>query len=130
EEPDALSGTGFGRFGPDDGFGRLRRAVLDPIGEVLDHRVGEEPARHLLDLASCVLRRGGLELERDVLTDPDPRNTSETERGHALLDGLALRIEDALLEHHVDRDPRFHRLSHSSERRAGDALVSLDVLAS
>jgi len=65
-----------------------------------------------------------IDLELDVLADPNPGNALEAERRQILFDRLALRIEDAILQHHVDRDPCFHRSQSSNERPVSRSYAS------
>src|SRR3954454_12026718 len=68
---------------------------------VLHQRVRQEL---LAELAEAV---GVVGLELDESPDPHLAHALEAERGQGSLDGLALRIEDALLG--ADQDARLHR---------------------
>ena len=78
-----------------------RLQPLDP--EILDHRVGEQLAAHLLDVAVA----GAVgQVELDQLAGADVIDAGKAEPLERMVDGLALRIEHAGLQ--GDEDARFH----------------------
>src|SRR5450756_1320210 len=86
-------------------------ALAEREGVVLDDRVGEQLAAHVVDL-----RAGGLggetvtgDGEVDDLADLDTAHTCEPEVGERALDGGTLRVEDALLGRDAHAD--VHRLT-------------------
>ncbi len=84
-------------------------ALFKPAGsspldaEILDDRVGEQLAAHRLDVR---IGRAVGELELDQLAGPDVLNARKAEPFERMMDGLALRVEDAGLQ--SDEDARFH----------------------
>src|SRR5205085_1447942 len=71
--------------------------ALDP--EILDHRVGEELPAHRLD----ILVRDALgEVELDELAGADVVDAREAEAFQRMVDRLALRVEDAVLQRDID----------------------------
>src|SRR5262249_9439178 len=85
---------------------------LELIGVVLDNGIGEELLAHPLDLGlgafGIVLRH----LDLDIFTLAHIANRAEAERVQRAGDGLALRIEHALLQR--DGDSRLHNPGLSS----------------
>src|SRR6185437_9622495 len=77
--------------------------TLDP--EILDHRVGEQLAAHVLDVR--IARRVG-KIELDELARPHIVDARKPQPLQRMVDGLALRVEDTGLE--GDEDSRFHGL--------------------
>src|SRR6266568_7422602 len=81
--------------------------VLPPIGlallpvavlETLDDRIRQELLRHLFGLLLGGFGRFGFQLELDVLAHPDVGHVRPAHVRERVLDGLALRVEQALLE--------------------------------
>src|SRR3954463_10708458 len=75
-----------------------------PNGVVLDDRVGEQRLGHLLGLLERGLLVARLELELDVLADPQRGGGREAEARQRVRDRLPLRVQDLRLEHHIDDD--------------------------
>src|SRR5688572_15158051 len=71
--------------------------ALDP--EVLDDHVRQQVLAHLLEPAA---RRVVGHVELDVLADAHVAHAGEAHAGQRLADRLPLRVEDALLQGHVD----------------------------
>src|SRR6185437_5324524 len=78
--------------------------VLEPLDpEILDHRVGEQLAAHVLDLG--IFGAVG-KIELDQLARPHVVDSGKAQALQRMVDGLALRIEDAGFE--GDEDSRFN----------------------
>ena len=88
---------------------------------VLDQRVRQQALAHLRHLRRVV------HVQLDQPPDMHVLHALEAERRQRALDGLPLRVEDALLG--ADQDPRPHAgaLQPRLERLAGDPLVGVDV---
>src|SRR2546430_3597898 len=71
----------------------------------LHQRIRKELLAHLLDLGARLGRIGRIDLDVDDLADPCAADR-EAEMLEGRLDGLALRIENALLR--ADEDGRLH----------------------
>src|SRR5665647_1749007 len=71
----------------------------DLEGVVLDDRVGEELAAHVVDLGAGGLcgEARAVDGEIDDLADADAAHTLEAEVGERPFDGCSLGVEDALL---------------------------------
>src|SRR5206468_7217542 len=84
-----------------------RSRVLEPLDpEIFDDRVGQQLAAHILDLAVA----GAVgEVELDQLAGTDIVDARKAEAFERMVDRLALRVEDAVLER--DEDARFHGLA-------------------
>src|SRR4051795_6855919 len=84
-------------------LGYLKNLLLDRVLEFLDHRIAEYFFRHALDFG---LRSGLIEsaIQRDlkVLALPDLAHALVTHLVERAMDGLALRIEDGLLQRDVN----------------------------
>src|SRR6185437_4021484 len=70
---------------------------IDP--ETLDHRVGQQLARHLLGLGPGAAGVALGELDLDDLASAHLANPGEAEIGEGVADRLALRVEHALFQH-------------------------------
>jgi len=83
---------------------------------VLDERVGEQPAAHLVELG------GVLDVELDDPPDVDVLHAGEAQRGQCLLDRDALRVEDAGLraDEHAGAH---HAAARSSQRWNGSPVM-------
>src|SRR5690606_23140446 len=86
---------------------RLRRSVDDLVGVVLDHRVGQQLAAHLLRRRLGLCRVALREIELDILALPDVPDAGEAQHFQRMVDGLALRVENAVLQR--DMYFRLHR---------------------
>ena len=74
----------------------------DIDAEILDYGVGQQLPAHGLDLGFGLGGVGFGQLKLDELALADVGDAAEAERLKRVLDGLALRVEDALLEGDVD----------------------------
>ena len=72
-------------------------SVLELDGVVFDHRVGEEPGAHFLDLATRGFGIALGQFELDQLALADLFDAGEAERGKGPLHGLALWVENPML---------------------------------
>ena len=86
---------------------RTRPAQLDHL-VVLDQRVRQEALAHLRHLARVV------DIQLDQPPDVHVLNAVEPERRQRPLDGLSLRVEDALLRANQNTRPQAERSSHAS----------------
>ena len=101
-----VGGVGFVHR-PAPGFlGKLEPLTHQLERIVLNHRVGEQALAHAFDFRARGSLIGSLEIELDELALPDVGNTVETECTERVLNSLALRIENAVLQ--GDPDKRFH----------------------
>src|SRR5947208_1752066 len=81
--------------------------VLQPLNpEVLDHRVGEQFPAHVLDVG---IARAIGKVELDQFAGADIVHARKAEPLERVMDGLALRVENAGLE--GDEHARFHRFA-------------------
>src|SRR5690348_1846949 len=87
----------------------------------LHERVRQQLLAHPLDLRPCCVGVGGVDLEVDDLADPCAGNR-EAEVLEGGLDGLALRIEDALFR--ADE----HRRSHPSTTSGSSTYASNGIV--
>jgi hypothetical protein len=108
------AGPSAGRAaGRDPGSGvRALRLGDDPPGVGLDDRVGEEVGAHPLDAVGQLVTVG-VDVELEVLADPDVVDGVEAEPGERPFDRTSLRVEDLALEQDVDGDPGTARSSRS-----------------
>src|SRR3546814_6636638 len=75
--------------------------ALDP--EILDHDVGEELPAHRLDI---VVADAFGQVELDQLSGAHVVDSGETEAFQRVVDRLALRVEDAVLQRDIDAGDR------------------------
>src|SRR5262249_25979921 len=84
--------------------------LLQPVTELLDHRIRQDFPGHLLDSPLGFLDAAiGVEIDLKVLALPHIADPSIAQRGQRAADSLALRVEHRLLQRHVDKG--FHRMS-------------------
>ena len=76
---------------------RLEHSPDQLIGVVLDDGVGEQVLADLLDLLAGGRLAGLGQVDLDVLALPDVVDAGEAEARQSVLDGLALRVQDAVL---------------------------------
>src|SRR5207249_9847074 len=76
---------------------RVTRSSPDRHLPVLQDRVGQEAAAHVVDLTSGLVSVDGLEREADGLAHPDVAHVAPPEHGEVFLDGGPLRNGDPLL---------------------------------
>src|SRR5690606_30108598 len=79
---------------------------LDLVSIVLDHRVREKFAAHAIDGLTCRGLAAGRQLDLDELALAHRLDPLDPERPHSVLDGLALWVENAVLQ--GDDDACFH----------------------
>jgi len=92
---------------------RIRRGglLLDVHSVVLDHRVRQEFAAHLVRLARGFGRIGSVDQDLEVLAGPYALHGGEAERAQAAVDRLALWIIDHGLQEDVDARKPCHGLA-------------------
>ena len=87
-------------------LGHLRlpppRSMLEAV--VLDDRVGQQFAAHVVNVGLGLLGVGARDLQSDVAAHPDVRHPGMAERRQSPLDDRALRVDDSSLGGDIDRD--------------------------
>ena len=89
--------------------------------ELLDHRVRQQPERHLLDLRPRGLLGRGLDVSSTCLPTRTPDHVRPPHRGQRALDRLALRVEQARLQPDEHLEARTSRVLRPQALEVGRA---------